>query len=217
MAYANVGKTSLPTFPSLWINEVQAENLTGPTNSAGQRSPWFELYNPTANTVSLNGIYLANNYTNLTQWGFPATAAINPGEFKVIFVDGQTNLSTLSELHASFALSPGAGWLAMSRVTTNAQVQVLDFTEYANLLPDYSYGSFPDGQSFYRQQFSKVTPRGTNDGTVVPSFIPYTTPGAVYVQDFDALPNPGTVSVNASNPLKICPKIRWRRANDSRF
>ena len=36
----------LPAFPQLWINEVQAENVTGITNRAGQRTPWLELYNP---------------------------------------------------------------------------------------------------------------------------------------------------------------------------
>jgi len=200
---ANSVARSLAPFQPLWINELQPENLTGPTNSAGQRTPWLEVYNPTTNTVSLNGVYLANNYTNLTQWALPSAATINPGEFKLIFADGQTNLSTLSELHAGFVLSAGAGSLALSRVTTNAQAQVLDFADYANLLPNYSYGSFPDGQSFYRQQFSKATPGGTNDGSVVPSFISYTTPGSVYVQDFNALPNPGTVSVNASNPVTI--------------
>ena len=40
--------------------------------------------------MSLSGLYLANTYTNLTDWAFPADAVINPGEFKVIFADGQT-------------------------------------------------------------------------------------------------------------------------------
>jgi hypothetical protein len=135
--------------------------------------------------------------------GFPAAAVINPGEFKLIFADGQTNLSTLSELHTSFALPAGAGSLALTRLASNALLQILDFVDYTNLLANYSYGSFPDGQSFYRQQFVNVTPRGANDATIVPSFIAYTTPGAVYVQDFDSLPNPGSTSVNSDNPVTI--------------
>ena len=62
---------SLTPFPSLWINEVQADNLTGITNRAGQHTGWLELYNPSTNVLSLNGLYLANNYTNLLQWAFP--------------------------------------------------------------------------------------------------------------------------------------------------
>jgi hypothetical protein len=36
-----------------------------------------------------------------------------------------------------------------------------------------------------------------------PSFIPYLTAGAVYTQDFDTLPNPGSTSVNSANPVTI--------------
>ena len=200
---ANSVARSLAAFQPLWINELQAQNLTGPTNSAGQHTPWLELYNPTTNSVSLNGLFLANNYTNLTQWAFPASAVMNPGEFKLIFADGQTNLSTLSELHTSFALPAVAGSLALTRLDTNAQLQVLDYVDYANLLANYSYGSFPDGQSFYRQQFVNVTPGRTNDATIGPSFIPYTAAGAAYVQDFNSLPNPGPTSVNSDNPVTI--------------
>ncbi|HLH53478.1 MAG TPA: immunoglobulin domain-containing protein [Verrucomicrobiae bacterium] len=35
------------------------------------------------------------------------------------------------------------------------------------------------------------------------SFVSYTTAGALYSQNFDSLPNPGTASVNADNPVKI--------------
>ncbi len=36
-----------------------------------------------------------------------------------------------------------------------------------------------------------------------PSSVPYTGSGTVYSQTFDSLPNPGTTSVNADNPVKI--------------
>ncbi len=105
---------ALPAFPTLWINEVQAQNLTGPTNSAGQRTPWLEIYNPGTNTISLNGLYLSANYSNLLQWAFPAGSSISPGQFKTVFADGQTALSTLTELHTSFVLPAGTGSLALS-------------------------------------------------------------------------------------------------------
>src|SRR6185436_10877144 len=50
---------TLPPFPPLWLNELQADNLTGITNQAGQRTAWLELYNPTTNTVSLQDLWLA--------------------------------------------------------------------------------------------------------------------------------------------------------------
>ena len=199
---ANSALTALPPFPPLWINELQADNLTGITNSAGLHTPWLELYNPSTNVVPLTGLYLANTYTNLTAWAFPAGAVINPGQFKIIFADSQTGLSTSNELHASFTLSSGNGSLALSRIY-NSQPQVLDFLDYAGLGLNHSLGSVPDGQSFYRQEFSHVTPGTTNDGTSFPSSIPYTVAGSVYAQDFNSLPNPGLTSVNSGNPVTI--------------
>lgn len=160
----------LPPFPSLWINELQAENLTGITNRNGQRTPWLELYNPSTNMLSLTNLFLANDYSNLASWAFPAGATINPGEFKIIFADGQTNLSTLAEWHAGFTLSTGSGSLVLSRFY-NGQPQVIDYVNYANINPDRSYGSMPDGQGFDRQEFFFVTPGGPNNGTAAPLMV----------------------------------------------
>jgi hypothetical protein len=195
----------LTSFPPLWLNELQADNLTGITNSAGQHTGWLELYNPSTNVISLNGLYLANNYTNLLQWAFPSNAVINAGQFKVIFADGLTSLSTTNELHANFILPAGTGSLALTRLVTNGQQQVLDFVDYPNINPNDSYGSFPDGQSFNRQEFFQATPGAPNNGTATPppSFIDYTAPGSVYTQNFDSLPDPGAASVNTANPVTI--------------
>src|SRR6267154_3512076 len=44
------GKTNsvsavLPPFPTVWLNELQAENLTKPTDNFGKHDPWVEIYN----------------------------------------------------------------------------------------------------------------------------------------------------------------------------
>ena len=56
---------------------------------------------------------------------------------------------SLRELHTSFTLTPGSGGVALSRLY-NGQPQVLDYVNYNALPPDRTYGSFPDGQSFFR-------------------------------------------------------------------
>jgi hypothetical protein len=195
---------SLPVFPPLWINEVEPDNVTGLTNSAGQPAPWVELFNPSTNTVSLAGLYLTDSYSDLTNWAFPADASIQPGQFLVIFADGQTNLSTLAELHAGFALSASNGAVALSRLF-QGQPQVLDYVNYTNLPADWSYGSLPDGQSFFRVAFSSPTPRASNalGNGPPPSFIAYNTAGSLYTQNFDSLPDPGATSVNTANPVTI--------------
>jgi len=199
---ANSVLASLTPFPPLWLNELQADNLTGITTSAGQHAPWIELYNLTATAVPLDGLFLADNYQNLTAWAFPAGASINPGQFKVIFADGRTDLSSLAELHTNFKLTSGSGSLALSRMY-NGQPQVLDYMDYTNIAPNNSYGSVPDGQSFWRQELFFATPGTLNNGTVPPGYIPYEQAGGVYAQDFNSLPNPGLVSVNTANPVTI--------------
>jgi hypothetical protein len=61
----------------------------------------------------------------------------------------------------------------------------------------------PDGQSFSRQEFAFVTPGSTNNSTRPSTFIAYDYPGWVYTQNFDSLPQPGSASVNAANPVTI--------------
>ncbi len=157
----------LPPYPPLWLNEVQPENLAGITDSAGEHDPWLELYNAGADPLSLDGFYLSDNYSNLTQWAFPAEAVIQPGEFKIVFADATPGQSTPDELHTSFRLNGGTGSIALARLVSG-QAQVVDYLNYTGIPAGRSYGSSPDGQPFYRQQFYHVTPGATNNGAPPP-------------------------------------------------
>ena len=159
--------TNLAPIPPLWLNELQAENVSGPLDGAGHREPWLELHNAGTNVQSLAGLYLANGYSNLAQWAFPAGSALQPGEFKVIFADGVESETTSNEWHTSFRLEPGTGAVALSRLS-GGRLEVLDYLNYSALRPDRSYGAFPDGQLFDRQEFYRVTPGRTNDNTAAP-------------------------------------------------
>ena len=163
----NTSLAVLPAFPTLWINEVLAENGTGLLDAFGEREPWIEIYNPSTNTVSLDGLYLSSSYTNLTNWAFPAGHSLTGGQFLVVFCDGQPGQTTNAELHTGFRLAAASGAVALTRLYSNAP-QVLDYVNYAGLHTDRSYGSYPDGQPFDRQEFFYVTPGGTNDGRSAP-------------------------------------------------
>jgi hypothetical protein len=211
----NSDAVALPAFAPLWINEIQPDNLTGITNSAGQHSGWLELFNPSSGVVPLSGLYLSTNYGALTSWAFPPGATIRSGEFKVIFADGQVALSTTNEPHTSFLLGSGSGSLALSRLY-QGQPQVLDYIDYTNVAPDRSYGSLPDGQTFDRAEFAFATPGASNSTVMVASYIPYTSAGQIYSQNFDSLPNPGLTSVNTANPVTIN-EITYSLANPFDF
>ena len=71
-------------------------------------------------------------------------------------------------MHANFVLPSGTGSLTLTRLLTNGPQQVLDYVSYGNLATNYSYGSFPDGQSFLRQTFFFATPGATNNSAGAP-------------------------------------------------
>jgi hypothetical protein len=159
----NLVLQSLSPYPPLWINEVQPLNVNGQTSSGGQRAPWAEIYNAGSNALHLDGYWLSDNYTNLAQWAFPTTAVIQPGQFLLVWADGQPGLSSDSEFHTSFRLAPTNGSIALSRPASGA-VQLLDYLNYRGVAADSSYGDVPDGQPFYRQTMHYATPGAPNDG-----------------------------------------------------
>lgn len=164
---ANTVGRDLPAYPDLWLNEVQAENISGPLDGQGEREPWIEIYNSGPTTISLEGCYLANNYSNITQWAFPAGSSIAPGEFKVIFADNEPGESTAGEWHANFRPQPGAGSISFAW-SPGSVPEVLDYFNYEDLRANWSYGSYPDGQVFERQTFYRPTPGAANDNTAPP-------------------------------------------------
>jgi len=158
--------TTLEPIPPVWINEVQAENLTGVQDHLGHRTSWIELYNAGTNAVALQNMFLADNYTNLAQWAFPTGAILAPGEFRIVFADSSPSESTSNEWHSSFTLSPGGGSVALSRLS-GGRMEVLDYLNY-QMRPDRSFGCYPDGQPYGRQEFYHPTPSAPNTNTSGP-------------------------------------------------
>ncbi len=177
---ANSLRATMPAFPPLWLNEVLPNNFflgtNGITDSSGERDPWVELYNGGTNELSLNGYYLANNYTNLTQWPFPSNAVIAAKQFLIVWLDGQPAQSTNSELHANFRAAPDVGSVALSKGTNLASL--IDHLNYEAPVAGRSHGSYPDGNASGRREFSRVTPGATNN--------PASTPIRVFINEWMA-------------------------------
>ncbi len=159
---ANSTAAVRPPFPPVWINELLPANLTGLADNAGDRDPWVELYNAGASTISLDGWHLSDNYTNLPRWAFPANASIGPGQFLLVWLDGEPGETTASALHTSFRISPTNGSLALV-FPVNSKPTILDYLNYDLTTADRSLGFHPDGQGGPRQTFFYPTPGGTNN------------------------------------------------------
>jgi hypothetical protein len=153
--------SSMPSYPLFWLNEVQVNNVHGPADRFGHHGAWLELYNSDTNALDLSGYYLADNYTNLLQWQFPAGAMIQPGQFIIVWADGQPAQSDANEWHTSFALNNASGSVALAR-PMELEPQVMDYLNFSALGPDQSYGDYPDGQPFERLVFNNATPGASN-------------------------------------------------------
>ncbi len=160
-------QASLQAFPQLWLNEVQPDNVAGITDRFGHRAPWLEIYNAGSARVSLGAFYLANNFTNLTQWQFPVEAAVEPGQFLVVWLDGHPEESTTDEWHAGIIAQPASGSVVLTRLQ-NGTPAVIDYLDYAYLALGRSYGAYPDAQPAHRQAFDYCTPGQPNKPVSTP-------------------------------------------------
>jgi hypothetical protein len=93
-----------------------------------------------------------------------------PGQFRIIWADGEPGESSGANLHTSFRLNSTTGSVALVRMV-GGQPQITDYLTYANLGPALSYGDFPDGQPFTRRILQSVTPGAVNAAGGVSVFI----------------------------------------------
>lgn len=161
---------TLPEFPSLWLNEVQADNLTGPADSFGERDPWVELFNSGTNTIRLDEYYLGTNYNSPAQWTFPYGTTIDPGQFLVIWLDGQPEQYSVAGMHTDFRIEPGISTLALSRYVDGLP-QIVDYLNFPGLPANHTYGDIPDGQPFDRRTMYNPTPAATNSTMLPPVMV----------------------------------------------
>lgn len=111
--------------PHLRINEVSiAEG-------------WVELYNPTENTISLDGWSLSTSKTDLYRFRFPEESFIEPGGYLLV---GRKNLSSKITLQSALSLKRG-GSLFLSE-----DGRVKDYLSISSTLQAFaSYGYTVDG------------------------------------------------------------------------
>jgi len=154
------------SIPKLFINEIQANNLTGITNSLGLRTGWIEILNVENSNILLNNYYLSDDYTDLLKWKFPNNKEAAVMKPILIYADGLTNINN-GELHSNFIMPLNSGSVYLSRLI-DGKIQIVDFISYNRLPADLSYGSNPDGQCLNRQVFDNPTPGLLNETNKTP-------------------------------------------------
>lgn len=197
---------SLPAFPLVWLNEIQPININGPTDGAGEREPWLEIYNSSNGVVSLGGLYLTDDLNNPQKWPFPSGASLNPGQRALVWLDGEPG--TAAEMHAGFRLSSTSSVVALVRLQRGLPA-VIDYLRFDQLPAGQSFGAFPEGQASRRHVFHRATPGAANDLSAGPLAVVFNEwmaensatiadPDDLDFDDWFELHNPGSQPVDLS-------------------
>ena len=82
------------------ISEL-ADNRRTLNDEDGDSSDWIEMFNAGDTAASLNGWFLTNSRTNLTQWRFP-DVVLPPNGFLVVFASKKNRTDITGRLHTNF-------------------------------------------------------------------------------------------------------------------
>ena len=121
------------------INEFLADNEWAEADPNGEYDDWIELYNPSPNSVDLSGMYLTDNFNNLTKWQIPEGTIIDAHGFVCFWADEQEEQGAN---HTNFKLEKDGEEIAL--VDTDG-ISVIDSIVFGSQSLDQSYIRYPDG------------------------------------------------------------------------
>ncbi|MGL4599742.1 MAG: CotH kinase family protein, partial [Bacteroidia bacterium] len=163
------------------INELLASNFADTTDETAQHEDWIELYNRTAYPLSLQGLYLTDDYT--VPQKFPLPDLVIPA-FSYILVWADQDQASSSNIHANFKLSS----LGEQVMLSNFAGIVIDSVSFGAQTTDISYGRCPSATGPFTV-FLNSTPLALN-----------TCPASVEEQpeqvNLRVFPNPAQEQVN---------------------
>ena len=140
----------------LVINELMASNQTTleDPDEPGEFPDWIELYNGTSGTIDLEGMYLTDEFQNLTKWQIGAGVSIKPGQYLIFYADDD---GTQGVYHTNYQLSMNGETIVL--VDSDSKT-IIDSILFDGQFEDVSYGRFPDGDNFW--SFQSPTPGSPN-------------------------------------------------------
>ena len=131
--------------PPVRINEIMADNLNTVADGALQYDDWIELYNVSSEAYDLTGHWLTDNGADLHKYQFPEGTIIQPGEYLIVWADGEPEQGTD---HAGFSLSAEGEEVWLS----DPQNVVLDHMSFGAQITDLGYARVPNGTGPFVQQ-----------------------------------------------------------------
>ncbi len=137
------------------INEVLLHNDFSAPCDGKKYYDWVELYNRSDSAVNLSGYCLSDTENNIKKYQLP-DLEIKAGEYILIYLSGDTSLSTLLSPHTSFKIADSGEILILSDETYT------DYIYLSDLPYGYSYGRKNNEDGYF--YFDSPTPRKKNSG-----------------------------------------------------
>lgn len=153
----------------VYITEVMASNddtATAWVEASGNDSEelvgtgftdWIELYNSSNVTVDLSGYGLSDNIGRARKWQFAEGTTIAPGEYKIIWCDGDAAKDSAAEAHTSFKLLKGG---SETLVLADPTGKILDKVVLPEVPTNVSYGRATGREGFF--YYDAPTPGAAN-------------------------------------------------------
>lgn len=121
----------------LVINELMASNSSTVKDGNDEFDDWIELYNTTENDISLVGLFLSDDKSNLTKWALPEMS-IHANDYFIVWADSEEGQVGV---HSNFNLSSFGEQLFLS----DKSEMIIDSITFESQLEDISFGRFPNG------------------------------------------------------------------------
>jgi len=150
--------TPTTAIQDLYINEIAARG-TSYADEDGDCDDWIELYNGGSQAVDIGGLYLTDDYDDLTKWQISQPLTIAQGAFATLWVDSDPEQGGL---HADFTLSGAGESVALVQILNN-EITILDSITFSDMPFKASYGRTTDGAPTW-QNFGEITPNASNNG-----------------------------------------------------
>lgn len=177
---------------SIVVNELMADNETTAADQDGEFDDWLELYNNSAETLSLDGLYLSDDASDLLKWEFPDGLTMAPNSYLIIWCDGDLEQTGL---HADVKFS------------ANGESAILSYSD-GTIIENITFGEQETDLSYSR------IPNGTGDFIIKDPTFGYDNELILAVDSFDALaalqyyPNPTNNLLTIENPSAAITSVR---------
>ena len=137
----------------LVINEFMAFNETTVQDINSEYDDWIEFYNNSTEEISLNGMFLSDDFANPYKWMFP-NVSIPSNTYLIVWADEDMQQTGL---HSFFKLSKSGEQIILS----NADSTILDSITFGEQTSDMSFARIPNGTGDF--QVHSPSFDGTND------------------------------------------------------